>query len=113
MRKRRRTRQVEQAYAASDKRGAWQSNSISSDGLDYGAVTTGFRYEKSSPRETTWHSYGGLSGSNSGSNVPASDDPEDATRDMERATFGSVLVPKQHLRVTNPEDMEGDGVEDY
>lgn len=35
----------------------------------------------------------------------ASDDVEESTRNMD-AAFGSHLVPKQALRVTNPEEEE-------
>lgn len=47
------------------------------------------------------------SGGSADHSMPASDDVEDETRNME-AAFGSHLVPRRTLRVTNPEDGDAD-----
>ncbi|KAK4699310.1 hypothetical protein P7C70_g6953, partial [Phenoliferia sp. Uapishka_3] len=57
----------------------------------------GFPYDK---RVGSGSGYGWRA---SGGSMSASDDVEDETRGME-AAFGSHLVPKQQLRVTNPEN---------
>ncbi|KAM0786676.1 hypothetical protein ACM66B_002123 [Microbotryomycetes sp. NB124-2] len=117
LRKRKRDRQMAEAAAARDKLGGamhpLRSDSGSSEGGRYGGV----------PYEKQWAAgyygaYGAgaggrrMSGSldHSSGTMPfaASDEVEEETRNMEAAFASPHLVPRQPLRVTNPEIRDDD-----
>ncbi|KAK4049578.1 hypothetical protein OIV83_004076 [Microbotryomycetes sp. JL201] len=114
LRRRKRDRQMAEAAAARDKLGAGAMHPLRSDsGSSEGGRYGGLPYEKQwgpayygaySPRRMS----GSLDHSSATMPFAASDEVEEETRNMEAAFASPHLVPRQPLRVTNPEIRDDD-----